>query len=499
MTDLTFADRVEEFTTVTGLGAITLDGATPGRRSFVDAVAVDAQFYYTIESEPVPDAWEVGIGTLTATGTIERSPIRSSSSDSLVNFAAGTKRIALTVSAEYFNESFDSIVSRGDDGTRYRATLGDSIDGGGVNNRSDLMLNIGRFQFAANHAGSGAPYDYVDDVGSFTMNMDADRNLRNNENGGFGLFFESKFWFGGRFNTEMQMCAGGLDGSARRVFQGIFPENGTDRDAAQLAYGVDRLIGYDFFGEPRFDWDLRGGVFNHAAGTRYRFASNNTALTQQLNAAGNAYISLPYIDNFDNLVFTRPLFQQTPIATNLLGVRAAYTVFATSGQAEDTAIFVACPAIASGDFYGQKVVGNVAGRLAQQVYNSGLGSSCLDLQVQQGAGNDCQLSFSNIGGGTVSWTIGYDNSDADKMKIEASRRTVGNAAALFVEFDPAKNISYFAKPPKLPSYVVAALPSAVTVGAGALAFCTDETGGAVPVFSDGSDWRRMTDRAVVVA
>lgn len=30
----------------------------------------------------------------------------------------------------------------------------------------------------------------------------------------------------------------------------------------------------------------------------------------------------------------------------------------------------------------------------------------------------------------------------------------------------------------------------------ALAFCTDETGGAVPVFWDGSDWRRMTDRAV---
>gem|GEM_PF-6441006 len=283
------------------------------------------------------------------------------------------------------------------------------------------------------------------------------------------------------------------------MFQGIFPENGTDRDAAQLAYGVDRLIGYDFFGVTRFDWDLRGGLFNHSAGTRYRFAGNNVALTQQLNAAGTGYISLPYIDNFDNLVFTRPLFQQTPIATNLLGVRAAYTVFATSGAAEDTAIFVACPAIATGDFFGQKIVGNVGGRLVQQIYNSGLGSSCLDLQVQQGGGNDCQVSFSNIGSNTVSWTIGYDNSDADKMKIEASRRTVGNAGTLFVEFDPVRNVSHFAKPPKLPSHGVATLPSAVTAGAGALAFCTDETGGAVPVFSDGAVWRRMTDRAIVAA
>jgi hypothetical protein len=30
----------------------------------------------------------------------------------------------------------------------------------------------------------------------------------------------------------------------------------------------------------------------------------------------------------------------------------------------------------------------------------------------------------------------------------------------------------------------------------AMKLCTDETGGAVMVFSDGTDWRRVTDRAV---
>ncbi len=30
-----------------------------------------------------------------------------------------------------------------------------------------------------------------------------------------------------------------------------------------------------------------------------------------------------------------------------------------------------------------------------------------------------------------------------------------------------------------------------------MVFVTDENGGAVPAFSDGSDWRRVTDRAVV--
>ena len=47
--------------------------------------------------------------------------------------------------------------------------------------------------------------------------------------------------------------------------------------------------------------------------------------------------------------------------------------------------------------------------------------------------------------------------------------------------------------PQLPSYTVSTLPSTV---AGDLALCTDETGGSTVVFYDGSNWRRMADRAV---
>ena len=57
-----------------------------------------------------------------------------------------------------------------------------------------------------------------------------------------------------------------------------------------------------------------------------------------------------------------------------------------------------------------------------------------------------------------------------------------------------KDIFKFSVPPVLPSFTVANLPTTVT--AGAQAFCTNETGGAVPVFWDGSNWRRVTDRAV---
>jgi len=48
----------------------------------------------------------------------------------------------------------------------------------------------------------------------------------------------------------------------------------------------------------------------------------------------------------------------------------------------------------------------------------------------------------------------------------------------------------------LPSYTVATLPSAVN-NARRLVYVSDEAGGPVPAFSDGTNWRRVTDRAIV--
>ncbi len=53
----------------------------------------------------------------------------------------------------------------------------------------------------------------------------------------------------------------------------------------------------------------------------------------------------------------------------------------------------------------------------------------------------------------------------------------------------------FAKPPVVPSYAKASLPSASP--AGQMIYVTDEAGGAVIAFSDATNWRRVTDRAIV--
>lgn len=51
-------------------------------------------------------------------------------------------------------------------------------------------------------------------------------------------------------------------------------------------------------------------------------------------------------------------------------------------------------------------------------------------------------------------------------------------------------------PVQLPHYTVGTLPTAST-NTGNLIYVTNEAGGAVPAFSDGSNWRRVTDRAIV--
>jgi len=52
----------------------------------------------------------------------------------------------------------------------------------------------------------------------------------------------------------------------------------------------------------------------------------------------------------------------------------------------------------------------------------------------------------------------------------------------------------------IPSYTVATLPASGDLPDPAeawMAFVTNETGGSVPAFWDGTNWRRVTDRALV--
>jgi len=94
---LVLADRVQETTTTTGTGTVTLAGAVSGYQSF--AVIGDGNTtYYTITSGT---AWEVGIGTYTSSGTtLARTTIISSSNSGSPITLAGTSNVFVTLPAD---------------------------------------------------------------------------------------------------------------------------------------------------------------------------------------------------------------------------------------------------------------------------------------------------------------------------------------------------------------------------------------------------------------
>ena len=103
-------DRVREVTSTTGTGTITLTAAVVGFQSF-SVIGDGNQTYYTIV-DAATGAFEVGIGTYTASGTtLSRDTVlESSNANALVSFSSGTKDVFVTYPA-------DRSVSQADIGT----------------------------------------------------------------------------------------------------------------------------------------------------------------------------------------------------------------------------------------------------------------------------------------------------------------------------------------------------------------------------------------------
>ena len=132
---LALFDRVQETTTTTGTGSITLAGAVPGFQSFA-VVGNGNTCYYTIVDN---SAWEVGVGTYSTSGpTLARTTILSNSNGNTtaITLAAGTKSVFLTYPASKsvnLNESGNvSALGTVASGTWQGSTIGVAYGGTGV-------------------------------------------------------------------------------------------------------------------------------------------------------------------------------------------------------------------------------------------------------------------------------------------------------------------------------------------------------------------------------
>lgn len=94
---LVVKDRVQETSSTTGTGTLTLSGAASGYQSFSSAIGNGNTTYYAISNGT---DWEVGVGTV-GSGTLSRDTVlESSNAGSLVDFIAGVKTVFCTYPAE---------------------------------------------------------------------------------------------------------------------------------------------------------------------------------------------------------------------------------------------------------------------------------------------------------------------------------------------------------------------------------------------------------------
>jgi len=94
---LVVKDRVQETTTTTGTGTVTLAGAVTGFQTFA-AIGDGNTCYYAITSGT---DWEVGLGTYTASGTtLSRDTILESSNTGSAITLSGTSNVFVTYPAE---------------------------------------------------------------------------------------------------------------------------------------------------------------------------------------------------------------------------------------------------------------------------------------------------------------------------------------------------------------------------------------------------------------
>lgn len=91
----TFADMVQDTSSTTGTGTLTLSGSAPTGFQGFDAIGNGKTCYYSIRHASANE-WEIGLGTVAVGGstTLARTTVlASSNSSAAVNFSSGTKYV----------------------------------------------------------------------------------------------------------------------------------------------------------------------------------------------------------------------------------------------------------------------------------------------------------------------------------------------------------------------------------------------------------------------
>ena len=158
---LVVGDRVQETTTTSGTGTLSLAGAVPGFQTFVSGIGSGNTTFYTIYDQTA-QVWEVGIGTVTSgsPATLSRTTVLSNSSGntSPISLAGNSASVFCVYPAEKSVnlDASGNVTALGtvSSGTWQGSTVGVAYGGTGVTASSganSVVLRDANQNTSANH------------------------------------------------------------------------------------------------------------------------------------------------------------------------------------------------------------------------------------------------------------------------------------------------------------------------------------------------------------
>ena len=170
-------NRAKMTTATTGTGAISLSGAVDGYQTFADAGVANADVVrYVIEDG---DAWEIGLGTYSTTGTtLTRGSIESSNADNPINLTGNAVVYVSAAAADLqelvdFADNFVLPTADGSTGqvltTNGAGTLSFTTITGYTDADVDTHLNTGTAASGEVLSWNGSDYDWITSGGAFSV------------------------------------------------------------------------------------------------------------------------------------------------------------------------------------------------------------------------------------------------------------------------------------------------------------------------------------------
>jgi hypothetical protein len=357
-----------------------------------------------------------------------------------------------------------------------------------------------KFYFNQNAADVNQPASTRKDViWTFGYNVNSGGGRVNNAEPTLALHFESYYHQNGTgVEPVLEWHLQSVDtvGTAHRPITVQVPRDGASTTTPPGVVLNADYVGFgDYTGTRKIQFDF-GTVpgqtqINYIQQATHIYIANNNPVAKQINVAGNAFLSLPFIDSADRIALVQPV-NITPNGpdssdTSFLRVKAQST--ATNGSylaRMDYSNSV------TGSVFGVYVAGQATVELSNEIANFGTGDATMYVHSWT---NDAKIKFGRNSGGT--WAAGLDGSDSDAWVLSAGA-TLGTTNRIRID---ANVVGFPTLPPKITPVAVGSLPSATTVGAGTRHHVTDalaptfgatvSAGGAVstPVYSDGTNWK----------